>query len=67
MPTSIEKSPGWDWEVDYEDEDGTVETMSVFGQIRVEDAVAEARHSLNANFFRLPDFVPPAIVAVRRV
>lgn len=60
------RSPGWDWEVDYEDADGDRDTMLVFGQLRIEDALREARLSLSANQFRLPDHVPPAVVAVRR-
>ena len=61
------KSPGWDWAIDYVCEDGDADTMVVFGQLRVEDAIAEARMSLSFNFFRLDTFSPPAIVAVRRL
>lgn len=64
--TTFTKSPGWDWLIDYEDEDGTVETMSVFGMITIEDAILEARRSLSFNFFKNPDFVAPAVVGARR-
>jgi len=64
--TEFTKSPGWDWAIDYEDEDGASETMLVFGKIRIDDAIEEARRSLSANFFDLPDFVPPVVVGVRR-
>ena len=60
------KPPGWDWAIDYEDEDGASETMLVFGKVRIDDAIEEARRSLSANFFDLPDFVPPVVVGVRR-
>jgi hypothetical protein len=65
--TEFTKSPGWDWAVDYEDEDGELETMLVFGKVRIDDAVEEARRSFSANFFDLPDFVAPVVVGVRRV
>ena len=61
------KPPGWDWAVDYQCDDGEIDTMLVFGQLRVEDAILEARRSLSFNFFRLDAFSPPAIVGVRRV
>lgn len=68
MPEMIfSKAPGHDWEVDYVCEDGVLDTMSVFGRIRIEDALAEARYSLEANVFRLVDFVAPVVVAVRRM
>lgn len=60
------KPTGWDWAVDYVCEDGESDTMIVFGQILVEDAILEARRSLSFNFFRLDTFAPPAIVGVRR-
>lgn len=43
----IEKPPGWDWIVFYlwSDEPET-ESMSVFGQMTPENALAEARYSL---------------------
>jgi len=65
--TQFTKSPGWDWAVDYEDENGQRETVLVFGKIRIDDAIEEARRSLSFNFFDLPDFVPPAVVGARRV
>lgn len=45
----IEKRPGPDWTVYYIDlVDGGAESMSVFGSATPEEAVAEARASLNA-------------------
>lgn len=41
----IEKGPGYDWVITYQFDDEPVESMSVFGQIRIEDAIAEARLS----------------------
>jgi hypothetical protein len=47
--TKIEKRPGPDWEVYYMDlVDGSTECMSVFGSATPEEAIAEARYSLNA-------------------
>lgn len=59
------KPPGWNWEVDYES-DGERDTMIVFGQIRIEDAIVEARRSLSFNFFDDPQFVEPAIIGAKR-
>lgn len=42
----IEKRPGHDWIVTFCWEDGEPETMSVFGVMTIEDAVKEARYSL---------------------
>ena len=44
----IEKAPGWDWAVPFEWEDGGQDFMSVFGCITIEDAIKEARYSLDA-------------------
>lgn len=59
------KSPGWDWDVTYIDEmeEGvdSIETMTIFGVMTAEEALAEARYSLNA----LVEFTG-AIVAVTR-
>jgi hypothetical protein len=44
---TFEKGPGYDWTVSYQCEDQDPEEMSVFGQIRIEDAVREARYSLD--------------------
>ena len=44
----IEKAPGWDWAVTFEWEDGGQDVMSVFGCITIEDAIKEARYSLDA-------------------
>lgn len=65
--TQITKGPGWDWAIDYEDQDGARDTMLVFGRVRIDDAIEEARLSLSFNFFDFSDFVPPVVVAARRV
>lgn len=45
----IEKRPGPDWAVYYMDlVDGSTECVSVFGSATPEEAIAEARASLNA-------------------
>ena len=44
----IEKAPGWDWAVTFEWEDGGQDVMSVFGCIMIEEAIKEARYSLDA-------------------
>lgn len=61
----MEKKVGPDWEIDYRfDEDESVETMLVFGQIKVEDAIKEARYSLDgANGMNVGEY---EILAVRR-
>lgn len=46
-PVEWTKSPGWDWIVTYQFDDGGIEEMSVFGQRTMEDAVREARFSLD--------------------
>jgi len=47
--TKVEKRPGPDWEVYYMDlVDGGTECVSVFGSTTPEEAIAEARASLNA-------------------
>lgn len=56
---TIEKRPGWDWIVVYDDEDGERAEMTVFGCARIEDAVRDARSSFQ------PDD-PVAILEVRR-
>ena len=57
----IEKGPGWDWLVSYEWEDGQTDDVAVFGCIKIEDAITEARHSLGAGGFGY------AILAARRM
>ncbi|MBI3704739.1 MAG: hypothetical protein HY244_13055 [Rhizobiales bacterium] len=47
--SKIEKRPGADWEVYYMDIDGTRECMSVFGCLTPEEAIEEARYSLNVS------------------
>ncbi len=39
------KGPGYDWLVTYQFEDDLEETMTVWGQIKIEDAIMEARRS----------------------
>jgi hypothetical protein len=48
MSIEIVKRPGADWDVYYMDLDGSRECMSVFGCPTPEEAIAEARSSLNA-------------------
>jgi hypothetical protein len=49
MTDKIEKRPGPDWDIYYMDlHGGGRECMSVFGSSTPEDAIAEARASLNA-------------------
>ena len=48
MTDKIEKRSGADWEIYYMDMDGDRECMSVFGCSTPEEAIAEARDSLNA-------------------
>lgn len=61
--TTLEKRPGWDWEVSYiaEDDHGrdTVETMLVFGAMTIEAAILDARSS-----FMIDE---PCIVGARRL
>jgi hypothetical protein len=45
--TKYEKPPGQhDWVVGYIDEDGDIQSMTVFGQDTVDAALKEARYSL---------------------
>lgn len=63
----FEKGPGYDWIVTYEDDDG-VEEMSVFGQIKIEDALTEARRSFDSPVVRSDaDDTVVSIIAIRRV
>lgn len=49
MTYKIEKRPGADWQIYYMDlHDGGRECMSIFGSATPEEAIAEARASLNA-------------------
>ena len=48
MVTSVERRPGPDWDIHYMDIDGVCDCMSVFGCATPEEAIAEARYSLNA-------------------
>jgi hypothetical protein len=57
----INKGPGWDWAVHYEWEDGTTDTVSVFGQLKIEDAIREARYALEGTDMGY------AILAARRI
>ena len=47
----IEKGPGWDWLVKYEWEEGDQDVLSVFGCLTIEEAVKEARYSLDSGDF----------------
>ncbi|MDO8875567.1 MAG: hypothetical protein Q8M24_02790 [Pseudolabrys sp.] len=50
MSLKVEKRPGADWAIYYMDIiDGDRECMAVFGCATPEEAIAEARYSLNAN------------------
>jgi hypothetical protein len=49
MTNKIEKRPSADWEVYYMDIDGARECMSVFGCATPEEAIEEARYSLNVS------------------
>lgn len=44
--------PGYDWRIRYRYEDEPEEVMNVFGRIKVEDALVEARSLLDSS----PDF-----------
>jgi hypothetical protein len=48
MSEKIVKRPGADWDVHYIYLDGSRDRMSVFGCATPEEAIAEARWSLNA-------------------
>lgn len=41
------RGPGHDWLVTYQFDDDPIETMVVWGQIKIEDAIAEARLSFD--------------------
>jgi hypothetical protein len=43
----IEKGLGWDWAVTYQWEDEKPDVVSVFGCLTIEDAIREARYSLD--------------------
>lgn len=44
---TYEKGPGHDWSVRYQFDDDEPEEMLVFGQIAIEEALKEARYSLD--------------------
>lgn len=48
MATEVVKRPGADWDIYYMYLDGECDCMSVFGSATPEEAIAEARWSLNA-------------------
>lgn len=56
--TQIEKRPGFDWTITYEDDDEVFE-MAVFGAMSIDEAISDARSS-----FR-PNDVPTILAAVR--
>jgi hypothetical protein len=66
MKVEFEKGPGWDWEVFYDAGEGE-EVMMVFGQIRIEDAISEARWSFEAPAKALGFLTDYEILGVRRV
>ena len=66
MSAKVEKRPGPDWDVHCMDLDGSRECMSVFGSQTPEDAIAEARASLNAFCEREEEKDQFEIVAVVR-
>jgi hypothetical protein len=43
----LTRGPGYDWDIFYQFEGEEMEQMSVFGQIKMEDALKEARYSLD--------------------
>ena len=43
----VTKGPGYDWVITYQFDDEPIDTMSVWGQIKIEDAILEARHSFD--------------------
>ena len=45
----IEKGPGWDWAVTYQWEDQEADIVSVFGCLTIEEAIKEARYSLEGS------------------
>lgn len=56
MTAEIEKGPGHDWTVFYRDGDEPeILSMSVFGVLTIEEAVKEARFSLEASPTGIPD------------
>jgi hypothetical protein len=44
---TFSKGPGYDWQITYKFDDEPIETMVVWGQIRIEDAILEARRSFD--------------------
>jgi len=43
----ITKGPGYDWLITYDFDGEGIETMTVFDQVRIEDAILEARRSFD--------------------
>jgi hypothetical protein len=63
-PFKIEKRRGWDWCIEYLNEDGPdVQVMTVFGAMTPEQAIDDARSSLDPDGDS-PDY---EIIAVRRL
>ena len=64
---NVTKSPGHDWLITAEYEDGETNEVSVFGQIRIEDAVKEARLSFEASVVFGAEPMPYAIISAERI
>lgn len=47
--TEFVKSSGWDWLVTYQCDDEEPDVMVVFGQVKIEEVIEEARFSLKFN------------------
>jgi hypothetical protein len=62
----ITKRPGHDWFVTYRWEDDEPEMMSIFGVMTIEEAIQEARFSLNAPQGEA-DWPRYEILAVKRI
>lgn len=54
----IEKRPGFDWTITYENDERVFE-MAVFGAMSIDEAISDARSSFDA------DDVPTILAAVR--
>ena len=75
MSPTIERGPGHDWRVRYRYEDEEIEELLVFGQIKIEDALAEnvgpsfrhiARRVAWKDFAIRPNGLVDAVREVRR-
>lgn len=64
-PVKVEKRPGYDWTITFQWEDGEPEAMAVFGVLTIEEAVREARSSLES-IEEDPEWPGYEIIAVAR-